>query len=173
MSDPGQLQAVLSAIAGLGHQLGEMRVDLDQRLDKLDQRIDKLDQRIDKLDQRIDKLDQRIDKFDQRIDQLDQRIDKIEQRGEDTYRELIKTRSDIMARIDRLQDDVTSMRDDLWVTFNRADRIEKKVESNLDGSRDVLRSHSEQLRSLSDELGGVQRQIHHLQNEIRHLKGEP
>ena len=71
-----------------------------------------------------------------------------------------------MERIDRLQNQVTVMRDDPWVTYTHSNRIEKKVDEEAERSQELLRSHSQQLHLISEELVGVQRQIHHLQNEV-------
>jgi uncharacterized coiled-coil DUF342 family protein len=81
--------------------------------------------------------------------------------------ELVQTRANVMERIDRLQNQVTTMRDDFWLTYTHSDRIEKKVDDEV-----VLRSHAQQLRLISEELAGVQRQIHHLQNDVRTLRGD-
>ena len=95
-------------------------------------------------------------------------------RGELTQvrEELVRTRADIMERIDRLQNQVTIMRDDFWVTYSHSNRVEKKVDEEVERSHEVLRSHTQQLRLISEELSGVQRQIHHLQNDVRTLKGD-
>ena len=72
--------------------------------------------------------------------------------------EQTRTRVDVMARIGRLQDEVTTLRDEAFVTFARAERVERVT-------RDTT-------RGFSDELSGMQRQIRRLQEEVRTLRGE-
>lgn len=76
--------------------------------------------------------------------------------------ELTQLRVDVMARMDRLQDTVTGMRDDIAVNFVRADRAVDAAEAN-----------ARQVEILGREISGMQRQIQRLQSDVRTLKGEP
>jgi predicted nucleic acid-binding Zn-ribbon protein len=72
--------------------------------------------------------------------------------------ELTRMRVDIMERIERLQDDVTNLRDDAFVTFARAERVERATRETTNG--------------IGQELSGMHRQIRRLQDEVRILRGE-
>lgn len=71
-------------------------------------------------------------------------------------------RAVVMERIDRLQDSMTAIRDDIAVNFGTADAAQR--------ANDNTRS---ELRSLAEILTGMQRQIQRLQTDVRTLKGEP
>ena len=65
------------------------------------------------------------------------------------------TRAEIMIRIDRLQDAVNTIHDDIRVNFHRADR-----------AVDAAQSNGRQLEAMSRELGAMERQIQRLQTEL-------
>jgi predicted nucleic acid-binding Zn-ribbon protein len=67
----------------------------------------------------------------------------------------------VMERLDRLQNAITAIRDDIGVNFARASRA---IEVN-----DHTRA---ELRTLGSEVSGMQRQIQRLQSDVRELRGE-
>jgi len=75
---------------------------------------------------------------------------------------MINLRTDLMGRMDRLQDSITSMRDDIGVNMGATAHA---VETN-DNTR-------AELRSLGDVVTAMSRQIQRLQADVRALKGEP
>ena len=75
--------------------------------------------------------------------------------------DVIRFRAEIMGRIDRLQDAVSSVRDDGIVNFARADRVES-----------IARESADQVRAMGVELSGMHRQIQRLQSDVRGLRGE-
>lgn len=79
-----------------------------------------------------------------------------------TRDDLAITRADIMARIDRLQDLVHSLRDDIGVNFGATDRV-----------RDAHDGTRRELASLGEQVSLMERQIMRLQSDVRALKGEP
>jgi uncharacterized coiled-coil DUF342 family protein len=82
--------------------------------------------------------------------------------------EISALRVDVIARIDRLQDAVTAMRSDAFVSFQRSDRVEKAA----DNTREELNHTRQELRALIEEVSGMHKQIYRLQTDIRRLKGE-
>lgn len=104
---------------------------------------------------RLDAMGNRFDATDSRLDAVVARLEHVES-GQDRFR------VDLMGRIDRLQNQFTSLRDDVAVNFGRAD----KAEEAADGTR-------RELRALSDIVSAMERQIQHLQTDVRQLKGEP
>jgi chromosome segregation ATPase len=72
-----------------------------------------------------------------------------------------RLRGDMMGRMDRLQNSITSLQDDVTVNFGHADRIER-----------VARGASDEIRALGVEVTAMERQIQHLQAQVRALRGE-
>ena len=71
-------------------------------------------------------------------------------------------RTDLMARMDRLGDDISRIRDDIGVNMGRAERA---VEA-ADHTR-------EELRSLGSEVAAMWRKVNRLESDIRDLRGAP
>jgi methyl-accepting chemotaxis protein len=89
--------------------------------------------------------------------------------------ELGRIRADLMARMDRLQDAITAIRDDITVNFGRADHVQR----NTDNARLELRALYEIVAGVRGELvtqngvvSGMERQIQRLQTDVRALRGE-
>ena len=70
-------------------------------------------------------------------------------------------RVDLMARIDRVQDTLTTVRDDITVV-GRADQAHRAADNVRD-----------ELRALNEVVTGVIRQVRRLQSDVRELRGEP
>jgi uncharacterized coiled-coil DUF342 family protein len=102
-------------------------------------------------------LDLRSDVTTMRADMTDMRADITGIRAEVTG-----IRSEVMARIDRLQDSITGMRDDIATNFARADRVNDRA----NGIERVV-------HDLGTEISAMQRQIQRLQSDVRALKGDP
>ncbi len=76
--------------------------------------------------------------------------------------EMIALRTDLMERMDRLQNGMTLLRDDVSVNFGAVETV-RRVNDNT----------REELRALGDVVSAMHRQIHRLQNDVRELRGEP
>jgi predicted transcriptional regulator len=74
---------------------------------------------------------------------------------------LDRTRIELMARMDRLQDALAVQRDEEVVNLGAAERAERIATL----TQDVV-------RSLSEQMTVMVRQIHRLQSEVRELRGE-
>jgi peptidoglycan hydrolase CwlO-like protein len=68
----------------------------------------------------------------------------------------------LMARMDRLQDTLTSIRDDIIVNMGRADRAHEAADSTR-----------AELRALGEQVNAMTRQITRLQTQVRELRGDP
>lgn len=73
---------------------------------------------------------------------------------------LDRLRGDLMARLDRQQDAITAIRDDIAVNFGRADR-----------AIDYAKSLRTEFDDLTREVAAMERQIQRLQTEVRQLQG--
>lgn len=76
--------------------------------------------------------------------------------------DMIKLRTDLMARMDRLQDAITAIRDDIAVNLGTADQVRRANDNTRD-----------ELRALSEVVTTMLRQIQRLQTDVRELKGDP
>ena len=85
----------------------------------------------------------------------------VEKLGYDLRTEMGQLRIDIMARLDRHQDALTAMREDIGVNFDRADR-----------AVDAMKGLRTEVDHLSSEVSGIERQVQRLQSEMRQLRGE-
>ncbi len=102
-----------------------------------------------------------LDRLEAGQAKLEAGLAKLEAGHDALHAELGTLRGDVMARIDRVQDGVAGLRDDIVVNFGRADRVARH-------SRDT----DDQVRALSDEVSSMQRQIQRLQSDVRTLRGE-
>jgi hypothetical protein len=76
--------------------------------------------------------------------------------------DLLGVRTDLMGRMDRLQDSLTAIRDDIGVNMGRADAA---VRANASTREDV--------RGLEEQFGLIWRKIRHLENRVREIGGDP
>jgi hypothetical protein len=67
-----------------------------------------------------------------------------------------------MGRMDRLQDSLTAIRDDIGVNMGRADAAVR-----------VNASTREDVRGLEEQFGLMWRKIRHLENRVREIGGDP
>jgi len=72
---------------------------------------------------------------------------------------LDKTRGDVMARLDRVGDELSAIRDDIAVNLGTADQVRRANDNTRD-----------ELLALVDQVAGMMRQILRLQTELR---GQP
>jgi len=70
-------------------------------------------------------------------------------------------RSDLMARLDRHEDKLTAIREDIGVNFGRADR-----------AIDAVRGLRTELDHLSTEFASMTRQMRRMQTELREIRGD-
>jgi methyl-accepting chemotaxis protein len=80
----------------------------------------------------------------------------------DFLSELGKTRADIMERVDRLENAVTLIRDDIAVNIGAAEAVER---ANDNTRADV--------RTLGQQVSVMWKQIKQLQSEMREVRGDP
>lgn len=76
--------------------------------------------------------------------------------------DLTTFRTDLMARLDRMQDSITAIRDDIGVNMGAADN-----------AKEAAHSTRKELRGLSEMVTAMQRQIMRLQTQVRELRGDP
>ena len=89
------------------------------------------------------------------VARLERSTEKLE-RGQD------RLRVDLMERMDRFDNALTSIRDDITVNMARADR-----------AHEVADNTRREVQLLGEQVNAMVRQIQRLQTDVRHLKGEP
>ena len=67
-----------------------------------------------------------------------------------------------MARMDRLENAVNGIRDDITENMARADRVHVAADNTRD-----------EVRLLGEQVNAMERQIQRLQTDMRQIKGEP
>jgi methyl-accepting chemotaxis protein len=75
--------------------------------------------------------------------------------------DLVKTRAALMARMDRLQNELTLRNEDAMVNMGAAERAER-----------IAKAASDEVRAMGDMVTTMARQIQRLQTEVRQLRGE-
>ena len=79
--------------------------------------------------------------------------------------DLLAARADLMERMDRLQNAILAMQDDITVNFGRADR-----------TGHIARGASDEVRALGAEVAAMERQIRRLRSDlddVRNASGAP
>ena len=76
--------------------------------------------------------------------------------------DLTQLRVDLMARMDRLQDQLALQQDADIVNHGAAERAER-----------IAMGASAEVRAMGEQVSGMVRQIQRLQTDVRQLKGEP
>jgi hypothetical protein len=74
----------------------------------------------------------------------------------------VRVHTDVMDRIDRLQDTITTVRDEHAVNFGTAERAER-----------IALNTREEVRAMGEQISAMVRQIRRLQSDIREIRGEP
>ena len=93
-------------------------------------------------------LDDRLQTLEQWQRTLEQGQKSLEQGQRELSARIDRTRSELMDRMDRLQDTVTTIRDDIAVNFGTAEQVRRANDNTRD-----------ELRALSEVVSGMQREI--------------
>jgi hypothetical protein len=94
-----------------------------------------------------------------RIDQLDHRMDKLDQRMDKLDGQMIQIRTDVMERIDRLQNTLTGLRSDMLVNYGATERVSRSQENS-----------DEQRRLLQDQVNLMHKRILGIDERVRNLE---
>jgi chromosome segregation ATPase len=75
---------------------------------------------------------------------------------------IAQLRTDVMGSLERLNNAVTGIRDDIAVNYYRAERAQTAADS----------THDEQ-RQMGTEIAAMWRQIKRLESQVREIRGDP
>lgn len=96
------------------------------------------------------------------VARLERTTEKLESSQEKLQRGQDRLRVDLMERMDRFDNALISIRDDITVNMARADR-----------AHEVADNTRREVQLLGEQVNAMVRQIQRLQTDVRHLKGEP
>jgi chromosome segregation ATPase len=111
------------------------------------------------------------DELRSEIEALRAEVNDLRSQVERLRSEHIRTRADIMERIDRLQFRVDSHADDIKVALGAAHMLEDRVKTRDDAVVDRELARDREIRGQSDLITAMQRQIMRLQTEMAELRG--
>ena len=153
-----QTDRILAALDRLERGQGKLSDDvakLENGLARLSGDVAKLENGLAKLSGDVAKLENGQAKLGGDVARLDSGLAKL-------INEVLGLRTDMMARMDRLQNGFMALRDDIGVNFGAAESVRRANDNTRD-----------ELRALGDVMGAMQRQIQRLQTDVRGLKGDP
>ena len=93
---------------------------------------------------------------------LQESVARLERSTEKLERGHERLRVDLMERMDRFDNALTSIRDDITVNMARADRAHEAADNTR-----------REVQLLGEQVNAMVRQIRRPQTDVRHLKGEP
>jgi chromosome segregation ATPase len=158
MSDSLVLAALTRLEAGQAQlQAGQARLEAGQT--QLEAGQTRLEVELGQLKAGQTQLEAGQTRFEAELGQL-----KAEQKSlrSDFLAELGRTRSDIMERVERLEDAVNKIRDDIAVNMGAAEAVERANENTR-----------ADLRTLQEQMWIMWKQIKQLQTEMREVRGDP
>ncbi len=102
-----------------------------------------------------------LHRVDTRLETMERGQGNLERGQGNLERGLAEVRANLMARMDRLQDTLNRVHEDITVNIGRADAVERKGDHTRD-----------ELRDLTKIVGTMQRQIHGLSGQVMQLQND-
>ena len=144
-------------VASVQIQFGTLEGRLDSLAGTLDGRLGRLESHLEGLESRLGNMESRLDSLESR---LDGQNDTLARFRTDLVDELGRTRSALMARMDRLQEALVTQREADVVNYGAAERAER-----------IAKGASDEGRILGEQLNALVRQVRRLEEEVRNLRG--
>jgi peptidoglycan hydrolase CwlO-like protein len=139
-------ETILEAIASLRRELIGDLGTLGGQVGALEGQIGALDRKVGALDAKVGSLDTKVGALEGRMTTMEGKITTL--------------RVDLMARLDRHEDALSAIRDDIAVSMGRADR-----------AQDAAENTREELRALGDQVNAMYRKMKHTEARIDKLEG--
>ena len=102
-----------------------------------------------------------LEKLESGQEQLRNGLEQLSNGQEQLSAELTRTRADLMARMDRLEDKFTAQREGEVVNLGISERAER-----------IAKGAQDEVRIMGEQVNAMFRQIRRLESDIRHLRGE-
>jgi len=171
-----RLEAGQSDISGRLERLESGQSDISGRLERLESGQSDISGRLERLETGQSDVSSRLERLEAGQRDMSGRLAQLEagQRGlQDEVQMLGRAvaaivegqttlRVDVMARMERFENRLTEIGDDIAVTMNNAARVEE--------AGDHARKY---IRSITEQLSIMQRQIGRLQTNVAQLRGDP
>ena len=147
--------------------IGRLDAKLDTSVARLDTSVARLETKLDASVSHLEtKLDTSVGRLDRSVGQLGASLASLAAALEASRREaraeLAELRVAMMSRMDRMQDTVTEIRDDIGVAMGAADAMQRAN----DNTRELVRLQGEQMTIMF-------RQIKRLEEKVRGITGDP
>jgi CCR4-NOT transcriptional regulation complex NOT5 subunit len=107
----------------------------------------------------LERLEARTERIEARTERIEARTERIEARTDVLEQGMTRLRVDVMDRIDRLQDTLQSVRNDVVVNYANTERVERNV-----------RNGEEQTRLLADQVNLMFKRILGIDERVRTLE---
>jgi len=141
---------ILAALERLEAGQTQLRAELVTRMERLQNAVAAMEMRIAAMETRIAAMEVRMDAQDETLGRF--RADLVDELG--------RTRSVLMARMDRLQDALISQHEADVVNFGAAERAER-----------IAKGAADEGRILGEQFNALVRQVRRLAEEMRILRG--
>jgi len=141
---------ILAALERLEAGQTQLRAELATRMERLQDALAAVETSIAAVETRIAAIETRMDAQDETLGRF--RADLVDELG--------RTRSVLMARMDRLQDALVSQHEADVVNFGAAERAERIAKGAVDEGR-----------ILGEQFNALVRQVRRLEEEVRILRG--
>ncbi len=148
---------ILAALERLEAGQTQLRAELATRMERLQDAVAAVETSIAAMETRIAAMETRIAAIETRMDAQDETLGRFRA---DLVDELGRTRSVLMARMDRLQDALVSQHEADVVNFGAAERAERIAKGAVDEGR-----------ILGEQFNALVRQVRRLEEEVRILRG--
>jgi chromosome segregation ATPase len=149
MDNETKILTILETLVG---EVGDLKKDLTQHLDRLEQRMGALEQSVAGLDQRIGALEQRVDGLDQRIGTLEQRVDGLDQRMDG----LEQSMNGIAERMLGLMVAQKWLSNDFNGLWRKQEQFAERLELRMDRLEDGQEKTHEELEKLNDRVSRIE-----------------
>lgn len=125
--------------------------------------------------ERLDRFDARMSGSDAPMDRLDAPMDRSEAHMDVLLAELSAARSGLMDRMDRIQDALTDLKDDLTVTHATIERVERDTATareEIEGMRSIARGVRADLGTLNTQILALARKSRRADERLGKLEAK-
>ena len=167
------VQALTSKTSSLegNFALMQLRLDaIDSRLDGIDSRLDGIDSRLNTIDSRLTGTESRLDTIDSRLNEIDFRVEALDKKVEERLYDTRPIWEQVVANVMQLQEGQQRLEASL---YEGQKRIDKKLESSGNGSREIktfLRDILRRMSIFNDTLLTIRADYRDIYDRVRHLE---
>lgn len=164
----GIMLSIMQRVEAGQERLESRQGDLNVQLGKFEGLLENLDGRLERFGGLLENLVTRMENVESRLDKVESRLDGIEA-GQ------IKLRTELSMRIDRLQEAVVHMKDDITVNFGRADyaqRLAAGLREDMRAFGGAIERGRGEVIALSEVMSAMERQSRRLVTLVESVREE-